>query len=257
MNGLNLEQEAALAIAWSEQNRLPRDFTDLNMSSAFIALREKGYVNLDTDMNHHLVFLKSVSQSGGDHYGQARSQRRGFAAVDDDADGLMMILAAEDKSLKRRGEPRFVKTDILSADNYAELSRNGLIEVQWADDAPYIVSVTDKGRSYAEGWFLDANESGVMIEITNNNINNNSADANIKDVTLGATVSSLIDLDIDATIKEDAERAVKELDDAAKNKNITKFSEKLEDLASIAKSSTGIASAVLPFVGTALSTLFR
>lgn len=65
MNGLNLEQEAALAIAWSEQNRLPRDFTDLNMSSAFIALREKGYVNLETDMNHHLVFLKSVSQSGG------------------------------------------------------------------------------------------------------------------------------------------------------------------------------------------------
>lgn len=168
-----------------------------------------------------------------------------------------MILAAEDKSLKRRGEPRFVKTDISSADNYAELSRNGLIEVQWADDAPYIVSVTDKGRSYAEGWFLDANESGVMIEITNNNINNNSADANIKDVTLGATVSSLIDLDIDATIKEDAERAVKELDDAAKSKNITKFSEKLEELASIAKSSTGIASAVLPFVGTALSALFR
>lgn len=38
MNGLNLEQEAALVYAWMHQNADTRDFTDLGISEAFVAL---------------------------------------------------------------------------------------------------------------------------------------------------------------------------------------------------------------------------
>ena len=74
-------------------------------------------------------------------------------------------------------------------------------------------------------------------------------------MTIGATVGALLDLDIEQNLKDDAQEAVKQLEKAAKDKDKTKFAEKLEKVASIAKSSAEIASIVLPFVQKAIKSL--
>lgn len=91
-------------------------------------------------------------------------------------------------------------------------------------------------------------------------INNNvfataNSDAEIRDVTIGATVGAILDLDIEQNLKEAVQDAVKQLEIAMKEKNKTKFAEKLEKVASLAKSSAEIATNVLPFVQTAIKTL--
>ncbi len=68
-------------------------------------------------------------------------------------------------------------------------------------------------------------------------------------------MGALLDLDIEQKLKDDAQEAVKNLEKAAKDKNKEKFAEKLEKVASIAKSSAEIASIVLPFVQTAIKSL--
>lgn len=74
-------------------------------------------------------------------------------------------------------------------------------------------------------------------------------------VTLGMTIQSLIDMDIEDSLKEMAETALKELDSAAKSKDKTGFAEKLERAASIAKSASTLAGVMLPFFQTAIQNL--
>lgn len=261
MNGLTLEQEAALTFAWMSQPELPKNFSKLGMSDAFIALRDKGYVDLQTDSSCSLIFLKSVTEPGGRHYDQARKQRRSFVAVDDDADELMMMLAAQGKRLNRQGPFQDVQTDIKGPDSYAALANEGLIEAQWGDDAPYHVTVTDKGRSYAEGRFLEENGAGLSVNVTNNIVNNNasnsSSSASIHDVTLEATISSIVDLNIGAKVQQAISRALKEFDAAARTNNSAKLSGKLEKVAGIIKNFSALANVVLPYIGTALGTFLK
>ena len=54
MNGLTLEQEAALALAWMNQNAGTKNFTDLGISEAFIALRNQGMIEMQTDWGERL-----------------------------------------------------------------------------------------------------------------------------------------------------------------------------------------------------------
>lgn len=132
--------------------------------------------------------------------------------------------------------------------------------MKWADDSPYLVTVTDEGCTYANGWFqeqMDERSQSInFAPVINNNVSATAnAEAEIKDVTIGATVGALLDLDIEQNLKDDAQEAVKQLEKAAKDKDKTKFAEKLEKVASIAKSSAEIASIVLPFVQTAIKSL--
>lgn len=143
---------------------------------------------------------------------------------------------------------------------YSELSRCGLLNVQWADDSPYLVTVTDEGRIYANGWFQERMDEKIqsisVAPVINNNVSvTANAEAEIGDVTIGATVGALLDLDIEQKLKDDAQEAVKNLEKAAKDKNKEKFAEKLEKVASIAKNSAEIASIVLPFIQTAIKSL--
>jgi hypothetical protein len=261
MNGLSLVQEAALTYAWMNQDSSKRDFTSLGISEAFIALRNQGMIEMQTDWENSLVMFQSMLPAGSEHYNEARKARRWSKPVSDEADCLMMYLAAQDAE-KRKSEdgPAFVSTDFDKDTYYAELSRCGLLNVKWADDSPYLVTVTDEGRTYANGWFQEQmderSQSISFAPVINNNVSATAnAEAEIRDVTVGATVGALLDLDIEQNLKDDAQEAVKQLEKAAKDKDKTKFAEKLEKAASIAKSSAEIASIVLPFVQTAIKSL--
>ena len=261
MNGLNVKQEAALAYAWMHQDADERDFTDLGISEAFVALKNQDMIEMQTDWSHTLVIFQSLLPAGREHYDEARKARRWFEPVGDEADCLMMRLAAQDAS-KRKSEdkPIFVSADFDKAKYYAEPSRHGLLDVKWADDSPRIVTVTDEGRIYANGWFqeqMDKNNQNInFAPIINNNVSTTAnAEAEIKDVSIGATVGAILDLDIEQNLKEDVQDAVKQLEKAMKEKNKTKFAEKLEKVASLAKSSAEIATIVLPFAQTAIKTL--
>lgn len=261
MNGLNVKQEAALVYAWMHQDADERDFTGLGISEAFVALKNHDMIEMQTDMSHTLVMFQSLLPAGSEHYYEARKARRWFEPVSDEADCLMMRLAAQDTS-KRKSEDEliFVSADFDKDKYYAELSRHSLLDVQWADDSPHIVTVTDKGRIYAKGRFqeqMDKNNQNInFAPVINNNVSATAnAEAEIRDVSIGATVGAILDLDIEQNLKEDVQDAVKQLEKAMKEKSKTKFTEKLEKVASLAKSSAEIASIVLPFVQTAIKTL--
>lgn len=261
MNGLNLEQEAALVYAWMNQNADAKNFTELGISEAFIALKTQGMIQMQTDWCHSLVMFQSMLPAGSEHYNEARKAGRWFEAVSDEADCLMLRLAAQDAAKRKsEDEPIFVATNFDKDTYYAELSRCGLLNVKWADDSPYLVAVTDKGRTYANGWFQEQMEkSGKNINfapIINNNVSAiANAEAEIKDVTIGATVGAILDLDIEQNLKDNAQDAVRQLEKAAKEKDKTNFAKKLEKVASIAKRSAELATVMLPFVQTAIKTL--
>lgn len=134
------------------------------------------------------------------------------------------------------------------------------MDVRWADDKPYIVQVTDRGRMYANGWFQEqmdkSNQSINFAPVINNNAYvSANASAEVEDVTIGMTVGAILDLDIEQNLKDDAQESVRQLDKAAKEKDITGFAAKLEKAAFIAKSSAELAGIVLPFVQMAIKTL--
>ena len=157
MNGLNLEQEAALVYAWMNQNAGVKNFTELGTSEAFIALKTQGMIQMQTDWGHSLVMFQSMLPAGVEHYSKARKARRWFKTLSDEADCLMLRLAAQDAAKRKsEDEPIFVATDFDKDTYYAELSRCGLLDVKWADNSPYLVAVTDMGRTYANGWLRTA-----------------------------------------------------------------------------------------------------
>jgi hypothetical protein len=261
MNGLNLQQEAALAYAWMNQNDSAKDFSNLGISQAFIALRDHGMIKMQTDWGYSLVIFQQMLPAGSVHYNKARGARRRFETVSDEADCLMMRLAALDEEKRKSEDGLAIVTSSLDKPAYyAELSRCGLLDVKWADNKPYIVQLTDKGRTYVNGWFeeqMNKNNQSINFApvINNNAYTSANASTEIGNVTVGMTVGAILDLDIDQALKDDAQDSVRQLDKAAKEKDITGFTAKLEKAASIAKSSAEIAGVVLPFVQMAIQTL--
>lgn len=164
MYGLTLEQETALTICYMHQGDGNRNFSELGMSKAFIALQVMGMIKMTTDMSQHLVFFQGMLPAGAEHYDKARRARRRYVILEDSADELIMKLAVQDRALKDAGKPRTVSTNMGSAEDYRDLANAGLLNTHWADDKPYIVEVTNKGINYAEGWFEDQmmdNSSGL------------------------------------------------------------------------------------------------
>ena len=241
MNGLNLRQEAALAFAWTHQNENGSDFTNLGLSSEFTSLRDMGMLRIITDGGHELVVFQGMESAGLEHYDQARKARRRYEVVSDDADALMLTLAVQDAEMRdESGAIPQVSNDLAGVPFYQELSRHGLLAVNWADCIPYIVQVTDKGRIYAEGWFQDQmNDNPLNVNIApifnNDGTAAASASATIQDVTLGQTIGAIVDLDVNERVKCEAQEAVRELDSAAKGKDNVAFGEKLENVAKVIK----------------------
>lgn len=135
--------------------------------------------------------FQSMLPAGSEHYDKARKARRWFKPVSDEADCLMMYLAVQDEE-KRKSEDRhtFMSVDFDKDTYYSELSRCGLLNVQWADDSPYLVTVTDEGRIYANGWFQERMDERIqsisVAPVINNNVSATAnAEAEIGDVTIG------------------------------------------------------------------------
>ena len=143
--------------------------------------------------------------------------------MSDHADTLLLILAVQDTEKRATSDAiPTVSGDLgpVPVSLYQELSRHDLLNVTWADNSPYIVQVTDKGRNYAEGWFqdqMDNNAQSITIApmFNNNNESNASASATIQDVTLGQTIGKIVDLNISDQVKDEAQEAVRQLDSAA------------------------------------------
>lgn len=260
LNGLTNCQENALARIWMAQDSLPADLTAWNLSDDLIVLRDCGMIDMQTDMSHTLAFVQKLLPGGREHYQKVRRERKSFVHLRDSADELIGRLVSD---CDRDGGdiPPECYEDRLS--DYQTLSRKGLIKVIWADDKPYHVQIMDMGREYVEGDF--PLEAAVKIENnpTFNNVNygpsatssSNATAETSATVTLGMTIQSLIDMDIEDSLKEMAEAALKELDSAAKSKDKTGFAEKLERAASIAKSASTLAGVMLPFFQTAIQNL--
>lgn len=261
MFGLTIIQEAALAMVCLQRDELPANLTNVGLTKQFLVLRDQDMLEMKTDWGGELAFVQKLLPAGANHYDRVRSARRRFVAVSDEADELLDLLYGEAEAQKK------AKTDVLPTchkgrdDDYRELSRNGLIDVTWADNMPYLVALTDRGWSYAEGWFLDQEDS-MKININpvfNNNANSLSmanAYAAASNVTLGSTIQQILDLDIDQEIKEQAEEAVKGLDRAARTKDKIEFLDKLEKVAGIAKNSIELAGIVGPYIAAVTSQLF-
>ncbi len=246
-------QEAALAAVYLRQDELPAVLTDLGLTKQLLSLRDQDMLAMQSDWGGNLALVQKLLAAGSKHYDRVRSARRRFCAISDEADQLLDLIYGEVKAAKtseKNHQPTYREE---RDDDYRELQRNGLLDITWADNMPYFVGVTDKGWSYAEGWFLDQEES-MEINISptiNNNVNSSSAaesNATVVNVTLGSTIQQIIDLDISDECKEEIETAVKELDQAAKKKSVPGFLDKLEKVSGIAKNTTEVAKVVLPFI---------
>ena len=261
MFGLTIMQEAALALVCLRRDKLPTNLTDAGLTKQLIALRDQGMLEMQTDWGHELAFVQKLLPAGAEHYERVRSARRRFVAVSDEADELLDLLYGEAKGQKKATTTVELAYREGRDGDYRELSRNGLIDVFWADNSPYHVCLTDNGWSYAEGWFLDQ-EDDVNIDIKPviKNIVDASSMANAHavaaSVTLGSTIQQILDLDIDPETKDQAEEAIKELEKAAKDEDKVGFLGKLEKVASIAKNSVDLAGVVGPFIAAAASRLF-
>lgn len=264
MNGLTVEQEAALAYLYLHQDNTFGQPVCKKHSRGAMTLRERGLIKAEADFSGH-VYFQNLTSSGASHYDTARAQRRAFIAFDDDADELALELAAEDKALKKAGEMQFVTVDEDRIVDYWTLKRQGLIDGLAADNKLMSVIVTDNGRGYAEGWFLDqmGSESGTKITNTFNptisidaaprSESSSNSSVSIKGVSLTETLNAIRNIDgIGSGLKDQALKAAKDLDAASSTRDQMAFSEKLEKLASLAKSSSDLAKVLLPLAMGAL-----
>ncbi len=227
--------------------------TDLGLTAQFMVLRDREMIDMQTDWGCTFAYVEKLTAGGADHYAKVRAARRRFVAVSDQADELADDLYAQAKAQKKSGDALALSYRKGRDEDYRELQRNGLIDVTWADNMPFIVGVTDEGWSYVEGWFLEQEKDmDVIISPTiNNNVDTSStaeANAAASNITLGSTIQQIIDLEIPDEEKEEIEKAIKELDQVAKRKDSAGFLDKLERVANIAKDTSATAKVVVPFI---------
>lgn len=265
MNGLTVEQEAALAYLYLHQEDPFDQPVCKKHAHGTMMLQERGLVKAEADFDGNVHF-RSLTSSGASHYDTARAQRRALKAFDDDADALVLELAAEDKTLKKAGDKQFVTVDDSRIGDYWTLKRHGLIDGLPADNTLMAVTVTDDGRSYAEGWFLNQMSTENGTSIINNTFNPtinidaashaesaSNSSVNVKNSPLIIASNAIIDIDsIDSSLREQALKAAKDLDAVSRTSDRVAFSDKLEKLASLAKNSAALAEALLPLAKFAL-----
>lgn len=254
MNGLTNRQESALARIWMTQDSLPADLTNWGIADDLVVLRDCGMIDMQTDMSHTLAFVQRLLSEGREHYQSVRKERKQFVNLRDPADELIGRIAADYDASGGIIPPKYYGNRI---DDYRSLSKAGLLKITWADNEPYHVEMTDKGWEYIEGNF--PKEDRVLIDFRpvvqggSATASANASATTSNAVSLGMSIGSIIDLDdINEELKQQAQDALKKLDEAAKSENKADFAEKLERAASIAKSASTLAGAMLPFFQTAI-----
>lgn len=248
MNGLTLEQEAALTISWMHQNDETLNFTTFGMGKAFRDLKRLDMIQIATDMSGNITFLNMLSK-GAEHYDRARQVRGQIKQVGDDDDELIMRLATEDKHMRMEGLEPILPTSYAGAALYEELAKAGLIEIMRYDHGnPWVVHITDEGKYYAEG-----RPQGKMgSEMPDGDTPTvAAASAGTLATICKKTFVHIDGLDIDGSRKEDAKKAMAALSAAAIARSELAFAEKLESLADVAKSSADLATILLSFAKSA------
>lgn len=254
------EMEAALAFVMRHPNH--QRFDDSTMpSEPFIDLRDVGMLDMQTDSGHSLVLIHRVTPTGVMHYQETLGKRRCFVQISQEADELLGAIVANEAYRKAgRTEALFDEGDG-SAETFRELSRAELLDVIWADNRAYRYSATDKGRSYVKGFFLEELERQTMQ--VNNYVNayggaaTSDATAIINNqITLKAALKAINEVDVKDEIKMAAVQAITEMDDAAESGDKGGFADALEKVASVVKSATTLADAMLPYVGQLIGNLF-
>ena len=258
MFGLNAKQEMALSIVWMSQDQLPLDLTDLEITRHLMALRDSEMISMLTDMSNSMAYVEALRPSGREHYSRTRQARRRFKCISDSADELLNILCCDDNARSHRG-PSYISNRI---DDYSELSRNGLLLINWADNIPYIVAITDDGWNYFEGWFLDQevpmniNVSPVFTNNVSNSpsISSTSTSSSTSALTMNSTlaIQMVLELELNEEDRNVALGAIADLDKSSKGDDKKDFLEKIEKLSVIAKNVGPLASIVIPLIEVAV-----
>lgn len=251
---LNAKQEMALSIVWMRQDQLPLDLTDLEITRHLMALRDSEMISMLTDMSNSMAYVEALRPSGREHYSRTRQARRRFKCISDSADELLNILCCDDNARSHQG-PSYISNRV---DDYRELSRNGLLLINWADNIPYTVAITDDGWNYFEGWFLDQ-EVPMNINVSpviNNNVSNSpnvstnsslsSASTSVMNYSLA--MQKLFELELDSEVKTAVVGAITELENSSKGDDGGDFLEKVERLSNIAKNVSMLAPIVIPLI---------
>lgn len=255
---LNAKQEMALSIVWMRQDQLPLDLTDLEITKHLLALRDSGMISMQTDMSDTMAYVEALRPSGREHYSRTRQARRRFKCISDGADELLNILCCDDNAKAHQG-PSYVRNRV---EDYRELSRNSLLRVKWSSNIPYLVSITDDGWNYFEGWFLDQ-EVPMNINVNpvfTNNVSNNpsisstSASSSTSSSTMNSTnaIQMVLKLELSDEDRNVALSAIADLDKSSKRDDKKDFLEKIEKLSAIAKNVGPLASIVIPLIEAAV-----
>lgn len=251
---LNAKQEMALSIVWMRQDQLPLDLTDLEITRHLMALRDSEMISMLTDMSNSMAYVEALRPSGREHYSRTRQARRRFKCISDSADELLNILCCDDNARSHQG-PSYISNRV---DDYRELSRNGLLLINWADNIPYTVAITDDGWNYFEGWFLDQ-EVPMNINVSpviNNNVSNSpnvstnssSSSASSSVMNYSLAMQKLFELELDSEVKTAVVGAITELENSSKGDDGGDFLEKVERLSNIAKNVSMLAPIVIPLI---------
>ncbi len=244
----------ALSIVWMRQDQLPLDLTDLEITRHLMALRDSEMISMLTDMSNSMAYVEALRPSGREHYSRTRQARRRFKCISDSADELLNILCCDDNARSHQG-PSYISNRV---DDYRELSRNGLLLINWADNLPYTVAITDDGWNYFEGWFLDQ-EVPMNINVSpviNNNVSNSpnvstnssSSSASSSVMNYSLAMQKLFELELDSEVKTAVVGAITELENSSKGDDGGDFLEKVERLSNIAKNVSMLAPIVIPLI---------
>lgn len=254
--------EAALAYVVVNRDSLPYTTEDAMLVQAFLDLRDAGMVKGETDWGHQMFLAISVLADGIEHYQRVQRLRRRFVSLTETADELVCYTYAQVAHRRRKGEEPRVDIVKGRVPDYQELARTGLLSIQWADDKPWFATTTEKGLSYVRGDFIEE-ESDMSINITNSPTFNNtnvgslaSASAKTEPITIEMAVEAIRSCDADQAVKDSAEEAVKNMGEAAKEGNVEKFADALENTASIVKSTTALGTCLFPIIGELISKFF-
>lgn len=254
--------EAALAYLMVNRDDLPYTTEDEMYVNALLDLRDAGMVKGETDWGQQMFIALSVLPAGVEHYQRVQRFRRRFASLTETADELVCMTYAVAAFHRRKGQGTNIRIVDGRVSDYQELARAGLLNIHWAEDAPWTVTTTEKGLSYVRGDFMDE-ESEMSININNSPTFNNTnvggvatATAKTEPTNIEMAVEAIRASDVDDDVKRSAEAAVVDMGEAAKEGNVEKFVDALENTASIVKSTTALATTVLPVIGELITRLF-
>lgn len=221
-------------------------------------------LNVTTDWSRTLIVLMGITPEGIKHYQGIRRARRCFVNISDSADELIgAILANEQLRKNGRRNALFDEGDE-RVEDFQELSRNGLLNVHWADDKAYFYEATDKGRIYVDGTFEDEVDAlNIQVNPTFNNTvlgssAESAANATVTNVvSITAVFGSIRESALSEEEKREAELVIVELTDAASGNKVDKFAKALKRVAGIVENANALGKTVLPYAAQMIGQLFQ